>query len=78
MAPRDSTVSGTLQHCTDKRVELTAPLLLLVSLQGDRSSSALEIVEAKGLRQMTDLGEIESMCRGIVQDPKHAKQVRSF
>lgn len=35
----------------------------------------MEIVEAKDLRQMTDQAEIESLCRGIVQDPRHAKQV---
>ncbi len=52
-------------YCTSTRV-----------WQEDQSSTAMEIVEAKDLRQITDLGEIESLCRGIVQDPRHAKQVR--
>lgn len=43
--------------------------------QEDHSSTATEIVEAKGLRQLTDLDEIESLCRGIVQDPRHSNQV---
>ncbi|CAM9968949.1 unnamed protein product [Laminaria digitata] len=38
----------------------------------------MDIVEERGLRQMTDLGEIEALCRGIVQDPKHAKQLASY
>lgn len=36
----------------------------------------MEIVKAKDLRQITDVGEVESLCRGIVEDPRHAKQVR--
>lgn len=45
------------------------------SPQEDHSSTAMEIVEAKDLGQLTDLDEIEALCRGIVQDPQHAKQV---
>lgn len=45
-------------------------------VQEDHTSTAIEIVEAKDLRQMTDVGEVELLCRGIVQDPRHAKQVR--
>lgn len=44
--------------------------------QEDNSSTAMEIVEAKDLKQMTDVLEVESLCRAIVEDPRHAKQVR--
>lgn len=43
--------------------------------QEDGTDSALDIVEARGLRQMTDQGEIEALCKGIVDSPQHAKQV---
>ena len=46
--------------------------------QEDHCSTAMEIVEAKDLGQLTDLDEIESLCRGIVQDPQHAKQVDTY
>lgn len=51
------------------------PATLFLLLQEDRFSTALEVVDAKGLRQMTDPAEIEALCRGIVEDPQHAKQV---
>eukprot|EP00904_Undaria_pinnatifida_P003366 jgi/Undpi1/1302/HiC_scaffold_11.g04694.m1 len=56
----------------------TAKALLREMVQEDLSSSAMEIVEAKGLRQMTDKGKIETLCRGIVEDPKHEKQLASY
>ena len=61
--------------CAERGLIYTLPFYCL---QEDLSSSAMEIVEAKGLRQMTDKGKIETLCRGIVEDPKHEKQVRGF
>lgn len=56
--------------------KVSCPVSVVVAfLQEDHSSTAMEIVEAKDLRQLTDLNEIESLCRGIVNHPQHAKQV---
>ena len=42
----------------------------------DPEKTALQIVEERDLRQITNLEEIEAICLGIVQDPHHASQVR--
>ncbi|CAN0218391.1 unnamed protein product [Ectocarpus sp. 6 AP-2014] len=56
----------------------TAKTVLREMVLEDHSSTAMEIVEAKDLRQITDQAEIESLCREIVQDPRHAKQLASY
>lgn len=43
--------------------------------QEDVQGTALQIVNERNLRQITDRGEIEELCRGIIEDPQHAKQV---
>lgn len=53
------------------------PSLFYVELQDDRESTAATIVEARGLQQMTDLGEIEALCCGIIEDPQHSAQVKA-
>ncbi|CAM9731075.1 unnamed protein product [Ectocarpus fasciculatus] len=72
-------LGGLLDLLSDGTVSSqTAKSVLREMVLEDHSSTALEIIEAKDLRQMTDQAEIESLCRGIVQDPRHAKQLASY
>ena len=58
-------------------VVVTPCIMSPIRLQGEDEKSAAEIVAARDLRQITDYKEIEVLCRGIVDDPKNAKQVPS-
>eukprot|EP00752_Nemacystus_decipiens_P010690 g9521.t1 len=72
-------LGGLLDLLSDGTVSnQTAKSVLREMVLEDRSSTAVEIVEAKNLGQLTDLDQIESLCRGIVQDPQHAKQLASY
>ncbi|CAM9781805.1 unnamed protein product [Scytosiphon promiscuus] len=72
-------LGGLLDLLADGTVSSqTAKSVLRDMVMEDRSSTAMEIVEAKDLRQLTDVAEIEALCRAIVQDPRHAKQLASY
>eukprot|EP00903_Cladosiphon_okamuranus_P010705 g10117.t1 len=72
-------LGGLLDLLSDGTVSnQTAKSVLREMVLEDHSRTAMEIVEAKDLGQLTNLDEIESLCRGIVQDPQHAQQLASY